>query len=282
MRIEMDFKSDWHDILRDTMTNEWGMDLSGVKGDLPIYYFNALQRRIQPRPRTLYVADRFSCPADHLADWVDIQGAVAAGQDLHLYLSKLVDNAESTDALLNDWGVYHLHFCARPKRSGPLLFARITTRAFYLIGVFGHGEWYENEIVETIHRNWPESVSRWRMMGVSGSVLTTEQRRALRRNNLNAFFLTSDGVTYGPLGGGTTASGHNIFSVIEMDKEHDRLEQVEELLREALPQYRSRLEMAGCKPDDIVMARLHLTDSNYCAHFPAQKLLVTIRPRVFC
>ncbi|CAI8958445.1 hypothetical protein [Pseudomonas chlororaphis] len=284
MKFIMDFKADWHDILREIMRNEWGMDTKGLTSDIPVHYFNAAQRRITARKRTLLTSDTFQYPAEHQAGWELIRQKVTDGQDLTPHLSKLINNPEETDPMLNDWGVYHLHLGTDiqngfARRTGPLLFARVTDEHFYAIGVYSHGAWTESEVVETVHRNWPGSVARWVMHGVKGERLTDAERAILRKKRLNSFFLTSDGTTYGPLGGGTVASGHNIFSVMQMDTEHDRLECLERRLVAVTDELVCELKKAGYKNAAEVTVKLALTEGFYAAFFPEYRLLVNFYPR---
>jgi hypothetical protein len=283
MKLIMDFKADWHDTLSEIMGKEWGMDTTRLTTDLPIHYFNAAQRRMLAKPRTLYVSDTFQCPREHQPGWDLIQQKVKEGQDLTPHLSKLIAKPEETDPMLNDWGVYHLHLGTEiqngfANRTGPLLFARVTSEHFYAIGVFSHGAWTESEVVETVHRNWPESVARWVMQSVQGERLTDAERAALRKNHVNTFFLTKDDTTYGPLGGGTVASGHNISSVIQMDVEHDLLECLERRLVEITDEVMPELKKAGYTDAAEVTAKLVLTDGFYAAFFPEYRLLVNYYP----
>lgn len=96
---------------------------------------------------------------------------------------------------------------------------------------------------------------------------------------MNAFFLTKDETTYGPLGGGTVASGHNVFSVIQMDVEHDRLECLERLLVEITDEVMPELKKAGYTDAAKVTAKLVLTEGFYAALFPEYRLLVNFYPR---
>ena len=104
MKFIMDFKTDWHEILKEIMRNEWGMDTKGLTTDIPVHFFNAVQRRITARRRTLLISDTFQCPAEHQAGWDFIRQKVTDGQDLAPHLSKLINNPEETDPMLNDWG----------------------------------------------------------------------------------------------------------------------------------------------------------------------------------
>lgn len=284
MKLIMDFKADWHDTLKEIMSKEWGMDTTGLTTDVPVHYFNAAQRRISARPRTLLVSDTFRCPVEHQAGWDLIQQKVKNGQDLIPHLSKLIEKTTKTDLMLSDWGVYHLHLGTQiengfVKRAGPLLFARISGEYFYAIGVYDHTSWTNGEIVETVHRNWPESVAHWVIQGVKGETLTDEERAAVRKVHMNAFFLTNDETTYGPLGGGIVASGHSVFSVTQMDIEHDRLECLERRLVEITDEVMSELKKAGYTDAAEVTAKLVLTEEFYAALFPEYRLLVSFYPR---
>lgn len=284
MKLIMDFKADWHDTLKEIMSKEWGMDTTGLTTDVPVHYFNAAQRRISAKPRTLLVSDTFQCPAEHQAGWDLIQRKVKEGRDLTPHLSKRITKTEETDPMLNDWDIYHLHLGTKlqngfASRTGPLLFARVTDEHFYAVNVFNHSAWTESKVVETVHRNWPESVALWVMHGVRGERLNDVERAALRKKRSNTFFLTEDGTTYGPIGGGTVASGHNVFSVIQMDIEHDRLECLERRLVAVTDELVCELKKAGYKDAAEVTAKLVLTEGFYAAFFPEYGLLVNVYPR---
>lgn len=284
MMFAMDFKSDWHEILKSIMSSRWGMDVAGLSEDIPVFFFNGLHRRIQPRARIVHVADTFECPKDLEAGWEKIRANVKDGEDITVYLSKFITEAERTDAMLNDWGIHHFHLGATmkkgwAKRTGRLLFARVMPDDFYAIGIYDHDSWVDDEIVETLHRNWPETIAQWRMRGVSGEALTQKQREALRGKNANAFFLTSDGTTYGPIGGGVVVSGHNVRAVMEMDRFHDFLERLEDRLTENSAEIEPYLSQRGYRAGDEVAVKLKLVDGYYAASFSGYDLLVHLYPR---
>lgn len=279
MELLIDFKSDWHTLLNSVMTNSWGIKTDDLAEDLPIHYFNVLQRRIPSRPRQLLVSDTFVYPPGHAADWDEICRIVTKGEDLVPYLSKLIDLPERTDSMLNEWGVYHLHFRARPARTGPLVYARITDAKFFAIGVFDHKGWCADEVVETLHRNWPEEIDRWKILGMTATDITPSERKVLRSKNWNSFFLTKDGTSYGGIGGGMMASGHNSASVRMMDMQHDILEQLEKLLEESMSEILPHLINAGYSDQKSVLVRLVLNETDYQAYFPDYALLVAFQKR---
>ena len=285
MKLIMDFKADWHDMLKNFMRQEWGLDTRKITEDLPVHYFNAAQRRIPMRPRALLISDAFCCPAEHLAGWMLIQEKVEDGQDLTPHLSKLIDDIGKIDLMLSDWGIYHLHLGTALQdhyvvRTGPLLFARVTQDKFYAIGIYNHNDWTDITIVETIHRNWPESIARWTLQGVQlAEHLSSDQRKILRKKKYNSFVQVKDGITYGPIGGGYMFSGHSRFAITEMDKEHDFLECLERLIPELMPKLFPELEKHGYREGMDIRVSLVLTDLAYVAHFTEYGITTTLQKR---
>lgn len=43
-------------------------------------------------------------------------------------------------------------------RTGPVLFARFDEQNAYLINVWSHGNWTNQDMIRIIHNNWPESI----------------------------------------------------------------------------------------------------------------------------
>ncbi|WLH62065.1 hypothetical protein [Pseudomonas sp. FP2300] len=281
----MDFKADWHDMLKEIMGAKWGLDTKGITEDVPVHYFNAAQRRIPVKPRALLVSDVFHCPPEHLLGWTQIKKKVEQGQDLSPHLSKLIDEIGKTDLMLSDWGVYHLHLGTELKgryiaRTGPLLFARVTEDDFYAISIYSHDDWTDADIVETIHRNWPESIAHWVLKGMQpAEKLTSDQRKTLRKKRYNSFVQVSDGTTYAPIGGGYVFSGHSIFAITEMDKEHDFLECLERLIPGLMPKLLPELHKRGYLEGADIRVSLVLTDLAYFAHFTEYNIAIELQKR---
>ena len=285
MKLITDFKSDWHELLKSVMANKWDMDTSDLDKEIPVHYFNAQQRRIPARPRQVSIADIFECPAEHQAGWNSLQQKITQGQDLSPHLSKFIDDVGKNDLMLSDWGVYHLHLGTKLKgryinRTGPLLFARVTGDSFYAISVYTHDDWTDAEIVEAIHRNWPESIACWALQGMQpAEKLTSEQRKALRGKRYNSFVQVKDGTTYAPVGGGYMFSGHSIFAITEMDKEHDFLECLERLIPDLMTKILPELEKRGYSDASDIRVSLVLTDLAYFAHFTEYGIATELQKR---
>lgn len=129
--------------------------------------------------------------------------------DFNALWSKLHRSIFNADGLLAEWGVHHFHLSAEPdlndpryvKRGGPLVFALVDDCAFYAINVYQHGDWERLSIVESLHRNWPEVISKYRLRGVAPEELEEQKQRTLRKEGIHAALRTADGTVYGSIGG---------------------------------------------------------------------------------
>ena len=184
MKLKANFVNDWHDILRDVMVQHWGYDVSNIdEQDIPIVYYNAMQRRIACQPRQVVTSDIFQCPDQHSQGWSNLKASILKGEDVTPYLSKSIENITYPDSMLNDWGVYHFHLGEESDgrfitRTGPLLFALVKADILYAINVYHHEQWTDSNIVETIHRNWPSLVGRYIVKGIQPTQnITNEEKK---------------------------------------------------------------------------------------------------------
>jgi hypothetical protein len=223
LQVEADFKKDWADYLVAQLT-ELGCHVDPTREfhELAIAFFNALARRIHPTPREVLISREFVCPTKHRHVVDAIREKVERGADLTPHLSAAierhsdVDDDLFNDGLLNDWGIHHLHLGTAPHpkypsfvvRTDDVLFARVTDEAFYLITVMPHRQWANQELFEIIHRNWPDSIRRFRLPGVVkiDPVWSNEAIPKLRKGGVMTMIQMKDGTVYRPIGGGITTS----------------------------------------------------------------------------
>lgn len=166
------------------------------------------------------------------------------------------------------------------KRSGPLLFALVTRHTLYAIGIFAHGPgaFADNGVLETIHRNWPELIEKYRVNRVSGEAWSPEQRKRLRSANANVLSKVADGTVYAPTGGSVMASGMNAEAMRTADFWFYRLRVIQDdvqskLESEVLPS----LRLNGYVDAPDVEARLQVGDAGGLqVFFPAYDVIVRI------
>lgn len=213
-KIIADFKADLVAMAREYLTVNWGAPQAHISDDSLIASFlDSLRRRPAPRPREVWEADKFVCPSDHANGWQLLREKVIRGSDLAPHLGRDHSSLKHSDGLLNEWSVHHFHLGTVPhhkdsrytKRTARVLLAIVTDDDFYAITVTDkHGGWEDVEIIESIHRNWPQAIQR--LNGVQGEHLIVSERKQLRKVNGNVATTVSDGTVYIGLGGGVASS----------------------------------------------------------------------------
>jgi hypothetical protein len=88
-----------------------------------------------------------------------------------------------------------------------LLFARVTDDAFYMIGIYQHGDWSRQTIIKTIEDNWRETLVK---VGTEPETYISDDELAdLRKKGISPFPATADGV-YAPPGMGIATDGSSV------------------------------------------------------------------------
>src|SRR5262249_21712900 len=146
MAFDMDFVADVTSVFRRHLVG-LGYNLPFVLSghEVRIRYWNLAHRLIQRRPRVVRKSRNFTCPPALEPGLQFVENKIRCGDDLRPHLSKGILKTDYSDALLNDWGIYHLHLGTSigsggfAARTGPVLFALFRQDHAYLIDVKGHG-----------------------------------------------------------------------------------------------------------------------------------------------
>ena len=287
MKLNANFFSDWVEILKGILSNDLGYNITNIPDDeIPFVYFNTEQRLVENRPREIHLSDHFSCPSELERGWEILKNKIESGQDIKPHLSKLALKPTNKDSLLNDWRVHHFHLGEElqgdfTKRTGPLLFAIVADNDFYAINIFCHGKWADDAIVEIIHKNWPDIISNYKIQNSTelSHQETPQERLDLRKNQINSFFECSDGTIYAPMGGGSATSGYNVENTLRMINQKKILKHLQDFLENELPNLRSELEGKGCEGEEILEAKLLITENCYKALFPKYNFSVILNKR---
>ena len=282
-----DFRADLLAMARQHLTADWGPEVAQISDDdVLIAYFDALRRRPAVRPRKIWIADDFTCPPEYQAGWEQLQKKIADGEDLRPHLSKGHARLTTLDGLLNEWGVHHLHLGTAPssrdpsliERSGPVLFARITPDDFYAINVYTHGDWEQMSVLESLHRNWPDTIKSYRIRGIQGEPLTEEQRRNLRKVNMQTATTTADGTVYMAIGGGVASSGTSAEAVRRADMLWSDAEQLQISVQEQMEKFLPSLQAGGYAGQVQIKATLMaITPEAFQVAFPEYGVLANVK-----
>ena len=238
----MSFKSDLTGIIR-LEFKRYGIECNADKmevDELAARYCEMLKRHIAPVRRTVHLSNEIhgslekltQTSASELLDTAleardatfELRRLLSNGNDVTRFLSKRIKDAPETqrvhDKLLWDYGMYHFHLSKDTdstgfvRRSDYLLFAIVTQDHVYFVDVRPHHDpkglqWVHQDLLTIVHSNWPELISPHVMRGVQGTVLTDEQKKELRRKNVNHVpELGNQAVA--PLGWGSTMAGSSM------------------------------------------------------------------------
>lgn len=251
--IRINLYGDIADSIRRGMASE-GYDIESIKGDdeATIRSYARLDRRIiAPRPRQVLKASTFDS-SNHEVGLANLETAVRNGENLSPYMSRTIADVSYRDSMLDHWGIHHFHLGTEleeggklVRRTGDVLLSRVDDSHAYFIKVVPHGRnvpapWYQKELIEIVHKNWPESIKHALAAGVTGLSprLNDQEVAELRRkSNIVLFLEMSDGTVYMPPGVGNTlglvaTDGSNINDTRFADWLHELTKRVEERIRD--------------------------------------------------
>jgi len=267
---DLNLLGDWINIKRQELTAK-GHNTTGLADDkVGVLYFSYLKRSLTQKPRNIKKSTVFTCPTE-LENGLDIlEGKIIAGEDLTPYLSKGINRLTYQDKMLFDWGIHHLHlgevvgssgFIAR---TGPVLYARFDDDNAYFIQVLHHGHWSNKQLIETLHDNWPETLSAFRLP--ENRTLSTNFNDSeigeLRDINVNTLLQLNDGTVYLGLGGGVAASGDSIDSVERYLDTQWKFKELEKNINENTDKYIPNDDLPIATPLKFILIR-HLNGLYY-------------------
>lgn len=272
MEICIDLMADLGEFARSVMSDS-GWDVTHVDNNdhkALVAYAKLKRYLISPRPRTVLKSRQFD-PLGHEAGIERLENAVRNGEDLNVYMTSRFDDITASDGLLDHWGIRHFHLgteidpdTGRINRTRHILFGLISDSHAYFIKVGTHGRdsryvWYQQEMLETIHRNWPEAIEPFRAAGVttiSPKYDDPVDVKSLRDANLLTLLQVEDGTVYIGPGMGTTGDGTHIHDLQFADTMSRAVKQVEEHILNNYPLIRDNARRLGYHFKDPATFRL--------------------------
>lgn len=255
-------------------------------------YLRARAKMILPRPRTVHYSAELRAALDALEERYSeplaaIQERFETGGDLTEFLSKLASKVDTPDAMLNDFGIHHLHLgeksspdAKRVRRSDRLLLVWVGVDDAYLIDIRPHPRnhdpddygWSHQEYLEIIERNWPHLQDPFELRGVRGTSISDIGRKELQRKNTNVVTLIGSRAI-APPGGGMTASGANLTHVCIATKLLRLVDQVQQVIETHWDECRRGLQTAGLRAENDTEFRLVRIDDAHLT--PEARSLLT-------
>jgi hypothetical protein len=272
--LKIDFKNDWKEFIsseftRLGLTYEANLDLNQNSKR----YFGFVRRLTIPRRRVVYEAPTIVVPPRHQAAYATIKTKIEQSQEIRPYLNTTSVSESVKDALLNEWGIHHLHMgtTLRPDgfmaRTGPLIYAKFTNDAAYFLGVFPHGEWENQNLIQIIHDNWPNIITHCKT-SLGPQAYTKKERKILRSKNVNSTITVSDGTTYFPPVG-LVSSGDSIDDVRSADYVLRYLEKWEADVKNSAEQFYLK---ANVPVSEDLQVKMMFDEDNPWLYEPVKKI----------
>jgi hypothetical protein len=248
--IRVNFRDDWREFV-EAEAPILGLRYSTTSTleQNTVAFLNARRRSVPRRPRVVRESREFGAQdlGHHAADYLALKKLITEGGDLTPYLSREVlrSRAHKNDKTLNAWGVHHLHF--RPEGTHDVLFVRITDSAIFVVKFLPHGSghaetWVDPSLLRILDDNWPESASR-ELRGIAPEVLSSDQRIALRKNNVNFAVAMPDGSAHVGADLGITVAGRCLQDQLDCDRMFAELDRWQQIVEENEASIRSALNV---------------------------------------
>ena len=253
----MDFQSDLAQAIACEFTREGiSFPANADPAHLASRYFEMRIRRIEQVPRTVHFSDEIHDSLGTLARNNDPKSSAAAreawGTVLYLrhlfetggtvtpHLTERINCTETTDGLLWDYAIHHLHLSRNVGKNGFvqradwLLLAIVADQDVFFVDVRPHTDpekllWMRQDLLAIVHSNWSELMASRVLHDVTGDTITDIEKRELRRKNVNLVHQIG-GCAVAPLGYGTSTDGHSIVCTVRADKLMHDLEQQQQVL----------------------------------------------------
>lgn len=207
--------------------------------DLMTMYFTLRKKLISKRSRKVLYADDFACSTDLQAGLDLLVQKFEAGQDVNPHLSRTMKKMEFPDFMLFDWGIHHFHLGTQQEadgymsRTGNILYAYVSNDEVRFVKILPHNHWSDLELIETIHRNWPEIISMFKVDGTPEKIFNSDEIASLRKAHINCMISTSDGTSYLGMGMGMMLNGCSALASQEaIHKIHESKRIQEQIIKE--------------------------------------------------
>jgi len=271
MDIEIDLISDWTEYLRSEIAaSGYSVGPNDSLYDLSYKYFNIQKRKVLASPRTVHESTTLSCPKEHQSGYTALKNKLINGEDVTPHLSKMILNNNYEDFLLNDWGIHHFHLGKNindgfVERTGPLLFALVKDSDVYCIDIKAHGAWSKQDLIRTLHTEWPKSIASFRINGILGLSYqpSNDDIAKLRKAGVQSMVQIEDGVVYGPIGGGYSTAGTSIQSRMQANRYCRLIRDIERRVKENTDMYIGKIKEHGLTPGKVSRFQLMVNNQGF-------------------
>lgn len=266
--MKFNFKNDWKEHVESELKSfgfsyDEDKDISANSFIL----FNIQRRLPTITSRKVIFSKEFVCPNENLKGLKSLVNKFESSECLKANLSKTILKAGYNDATLDDWGIHHFHLGEREingviERTKNVVFVLAFNNCALFIQVLPHGKghsdvWVNESLIDIIHRNWPDSIAHMKSP-YNGSILSTEERKNLRKKCVNSEIQVSDGTAYFSPGGGRMSNGVSFSDFTKLQFVFRELDYFEALVDKEKEQISSKI----VSPSGELHLRVDFSDKN--------------------
>jgi hypothetical protein len=254
LNAQINFYQDWATHLGSELTKiGYSIPSDWDARQVAMAYFNVQKRRISCSPRSFVFATDFNCPPDLQIGLDQLQEKSVRGEDINSYGSRGLKQPKKFDGLLFDWGIHHFHLGTTLERdgfisrTGPVLLAVVKNDTIYCIGIRSHGNanpdvWADKDLLEIIHRDWPELIANFQLdVEEISPKVTDEQYHKMRKAGLTMLTQLQDGSVFAPPGGGYMSAGNSHDALDAHDRFANHLGNLKRKIEDGLSQFASTI-----------------------------------------
>ena len=246
-------------------------------------YFTKCMSFLIPIKYKIHVHSDFTCPIEYQDGYRQLIDKMSNGENINAHLSRTTKSTEKHDLMLYEWGIYHFHLGSiieddgYIQRTKDVLYAYIKENDIYIIGIYEHGKWSDKELIEIIHKYYPESIADSKMENVVIEThFTTDDRKQLRKAKINMAVQLDDGTCYIGPGWGINGAGTSAWSSLRTLEKHREFRVFEQSLIEYDPNAENRRWIIVRVEDKIYLA--NDADVAYLLYqWPTLKMRIGIR-----
>lgn len=242
--------------------SEIGRDVTTLDSNDKIFiaYFSHCLLFPRPDKYKVHIHRDFVCPPEYTEGYEILRKKIQEGERFSAHLSRTTKDTEKHDLMLYDWGIYHFHLGQIIEKDGyitrtsKLLYAYINCCDVYFLGIFEHGKWNDQDLIELIHRYYPWSIKGWRIEGTPEKIITADEHKELRNAHINAIVTLADGTSYMGPGWGITAAGTSARVSLQATDKRREIRCFEEKIISDIPNAQSCSWIVKREGNNIVLS----------------------------
>lgn len=237
-KLDYDIFNDYNELVHIHLQNFGFTVLPSELRDSLRIYFNYTNRIVDEKNWIIKKSNNLIIPANLQDGFNLLESYLTEGKDIKPFMSRKLKDPLFFDALLNDWGIHHLHLGnifandGFVKRNKEVLFVKFWQDTAYMIAIGDHNAWSRKELLEELGKNWPDLLGLFELKGVIdiSHNPSNEEINDLRKAGLNSA-VEINGKFYSSIGGGYSISGESMHSLIATNQTMKKIKNLEKFLK---------------------------------------------------